>query len=351
MEMLFKLLAEHVYLILFISMILEFAALPLPGETMMLLAGIMAYGGHASYLGMILASALGTITGMQLSYEVGRRLGVKAIEKYGSYVGLTPYRMTKASEFFNKYGRMNSKGERYDFFTYLLLNLKNEKINCRKRVTSSGVRLKEEENFRLLDEMLGKISETEDIKIYSYFKFKLYKYLLKKEKTNNEISYGNYETEDYKIAEVFLGENIEEYQEEKEVYWNNEKSEKLRVVMVYDLENTEISKNIEKLRKISELMDIREIYRFDEFKKEYSNLGNEEEKDYFDQVLIVSNDEIQNTVINYSEKPINFLKLNDRESDGRKKSRFKKNAEFYNNLKIMDKMMKEYEKMQNKKHN
>lgn len=254
-------------------------------------------------------------------------------------------------EFFNKYGRMNSKGERYDFFTYLLLNLKNEKINCRRRVTSSGVRLKEEENFRLLDEMLGKISETEDIKIYSYFKFKLYKYLLKKEKTNNEISYGNYETEDYKIAEVFLGENIEEYQEEKEVYWNNEKSEKLRVVMVYDLENTEISKNIEKLRKISELMDIREIYRFDEFKKEYSNLGNEEEKDYFDQVLIVSNDEIQNTVINYSEKPINFLKLNDRESDGRKKSRFKKNAEFYNNLKIMDKMMKEYEKMQNKKHN
>ena len=106
MEMLFKLLAEHVYLILFISMILEFAALPLPGETMMLLAGIMAYGGHASYLGMILASALGTITGMQLSYEVGSRLGVKAIEKYGSYVGLTPYRMTKASEFFNKYGNI-----------------------------------------------------------------------------------------------------------------------------------------------------------------------------------------------------------------------------------------------------
>ena len=254
-------------------------------------------------------------------------------------------------EFFNKYGRMNSKGERYDFFTYLLLNLKNEKINCRKRVTSLGVKLKEEENFRLLDEMLGKISVSEEIKIYSYFKFKLYKYLLKREKANNEISYGNYETEDYKIAEVFLRENIEEYQEEKEVYWNNEKSEKLRVVMVYDLENTEISKNIEKLRKISELMDIREIYRFDEFKKEYSNLGNEEEKDYFDQVLIVSNDEIQNTVINYSEKPINFLKLNDRESDGRKKSRFKKNAEFYNNLKIMDKMMKEYEKMQNKKHN
>jgi putative 235 kDa rhoptry protein len=254
-------------------------------------------------------------------------------------------------EFFNKYGRMNSKGERYDFFTYLLLNLKNEKINCRKRVTSLGVKLKEEENFRLLDEMLGKISETEDIKIYSYFKFKLYKYLLKKEKTNNEISYENYETEDYKIAEVFLGENIEEYQEEKEVYWNNEKSEKLRVVMVYDLENTEISKNIENLRKISEFMNITGVYRFDDFKKEYSDLSDIAKGDYFDYILIVSNGEIQNTVINYSEKPISFLKLNDKESNGKKKSRFKKNAEFYNNLKIMDNMMKEYEKMFNKKYN
>jgi len=82
MEMLFKLLAEHVYQILFISLILEFACLPLPGETMMLLAGIMAYGGHGSYLGMVIASALGTIIGMQFSYEVGRRLGVKAIDKY-----------------------------------------------------------------------------------------------------------------------------------------------------------------------------------------------------------------------------------------------------------------------------
>ena len=127
MEMLFKLLTEHVYLILFISMILEFAALPLPGETMMLLAGIMAYGGHASYLGMILASALGTIIGMQLSYEVGRRLGVKAIEKYGSYIGLTPYRMTKASEFFNKYCILSTWSS-----SYIRIFFWDNKSGCKK---------------------------------------------------------------------------------------------------------------------------------------------------------------------------------------------------------------------------
>ena len=106
MEVLFKLLAEHVYLILFVSLILEFAALPLPGETMMVVAGIMAYNNHGSYIGMIVASALGTVLGMQFSYEVGRRLGTKAVDKYGSYIGLTPYRMTKAAEFFNRFGNI-----------------------------------------------------------------------------------------------------------------------------------------------------------------------------------------------------------------------------------------------------
>lgn len=106
MEMLFKLLAEHVYVILFVSLILEFAALPLPGETMMVVAGVMAYNNHGSYIGMIIASALGTVIGMQFSYEIGRRLGTKAVDIYGMYIGLTPYRMTKAAEFFNKFGNI-----------------------------------------------------------------------------------------------------------------------------------------------------------------------------------------------------------------------------------------------------
>ncbi|MBF0713571.1 isochorismatase family protein [Gemella sp. GH3] len=104
MDMLFKLLAEHVYLILFVSLILEFVALPIPGETMMAVAGVMGYSGHANYFLMILSGSLGTIIGMQLSYEVGRRLGRKAIDKYGSYIGLTKPRMNQATKFFNKYG-------------------------------------------------------------------------------------------------------------------------------------------------------------------------------------------------------------------------------------------------------
>ena len=251
-------------------------------------------------------------------------------------------------EFFKKYGKINSKSKRYDFFTYLILNLRNEKINLRKRVTSSGVKLKEENNFNLLDEMLRKISEKEGVKIYSYFKFKLYRYLLKKEKANNEISYENYEPQEYTIAEDILKENILEYQVKK-ILADVKESEKIKVAIVYDLENIEISKNIENLKKISDLMNITGIYRFDEFKRELSDSSEKGKKDNFAQILIVSNDEIQNTVINYSEKPISFLKLSDKETDGKKKSRFKKNAEFYNNLKIVDNMMKEYEKMRSKK--
>ena len=105
-ETLFKLLTNHVYLILFFSLILEFVALPIPGETMMVLAGVMGYYGHSNYILMVLSASLGTIIGMQMSYEVGRRLGTKAIDKYGSYIGLTKIRMEKASKFFNKYGNV-----------------------------------------------------------------------------------------------------------------------------------------------------------------------------------------------------------------------------------------------------
>ena len=258
------------------------------------------------------------------------------------------YMYEQLEEFFYKYGRMNSKSEKYGFFTYLILNLRNENINLRKRVTTTGVKLKNESNFKLLDDVLRKISEKEEIKIYSYFKFKLYKYLLKKEKTNNEILYENYEIQDYRIAEDILKENILEYQI-KETSVDVKKSEKIKVAMVYDLENTEISKNIENLKKIPDLMDITRIYRFDKFEREQLYSDNKEEEEHFDQILIISNDEIQNTVINYSEKPISFLKLSDKEADGKKKSRFKKNAEFYNNLRIIDNMMKEYEKMCSKK--
>lgn len=106
MDMIFKLLADHVYGILFISLILEFVGLPLPGETMMAISGVMGYQGHANYIGIILAGSLGTVIGMQFSYEVGRRLGTKAVDKYGSYIGLTESRMNNATKFFNKYGNI-----------------------------------------------------------------------------------------------------------------------------------------------------------------------------------------------------------------------------------------------------
>ena len=94
MDFIFKMLAEHVYIILFISLILEFAALPLPGETMMVAVGVIAYNGYGNYYGMLIAS------------EIGKRLGTKAINKFGKYIGLTEERMNKASEIFNKHGNI-----------------------------------------------------------------------------------------------------------------------------------------------------------------------------------------------------------------------------------------------------
>lgn len=55
-------------------------------ETMMVAAGVIAYNGYGNYYGMLIATALGTIIGMQFSYEIGKRLGAKAINKFGKYI-------------------------------------------------------------------------------------------------------------------------------------------------------------------------------------------------------------------------------------------------------------------------
>ena len=121
-------------------------------------------------------------------------------------------------EFYVKYNKLFSVKEKYEIFIYFISNLYNEKENTRKRITSKNVKMKEYNDYKLLEEMLDKISENENRRIYSYFKLKLYRLLLKKEKMNfditpkksKEIFYNNTESLNIKIAEEYVYQIAEE---------------------------------------------------------------------------------------------------------------------------------------------
>jgi membrane protein DedA with SNARE-associated domain len=80
-ELIAPLLATYGYPILFIAICLECAALPIPGELLLLALGGLAAQGHLDpSLGVVIA-ALAAVVGDSLSYGAGRRWGPDLIEK------------------------------------------------------------------------------------------------------------------------------------------------------------------------------------------------------------------------------------------------------------------------------
>lgn len=106
LQQIFHYLSIHAYSVLFISLILEFIAVPLPGETMMTFAGYIAWSGEANYFILIASAFFGTAIGMWFSFEVGRRYGQVLLGKYGSYIGITNKRLDKVARWIEKYGNV-----------------------------------------------------------------------------------------------------------------------------------------------------------------------------------------------------------------------------------------------------
>ena len=80
-----------------IALILFFEELgvpsPLPGDVMMLFAGVQAARGDASLWSVLLIEELATLAGASLLYLGSRRIGRPLVVRYGPYVGLGPERL------------------------------------------------------------------------------------------------------------------------------------------------------------------------------------------------------------------------------------------------------------------
>jgi membrane protein DedA with SNARE-associated domain/membrane-associated phospholipid phosphatase len=95
---------QYGYFTLFIALLLEMLALPLPGELLMSYAGLQVFQGHLNWLLSILTAGIGTSAGMTCSYWIGRHLGYPFFEKYGKRIHMGPEKLDKVSAWFSKYG-------------------------------------------------------------------------------------------------------------------------------------------------------------------------------------------------------------------------------------------------------
>jgi membrane protein DedA with SNARE-associated domain/membrane-associated phospholipid phosphatase len=98
---------QWVYYALFVMTFLETSALLgflVPGESMVVIAGLLASRGVLELNYVIYIASLGAIAGDTVGYFIGRHFGEKFLTKYGKYFFLKKEHLDEAKEFFDKHG-------------------------------------------------------------------------------------------------------------------------------------------------------------------------------------------------------------------------------------------------------
>lgn len=90
---------------LFVLLCLGILALPIPEETLMIVAGALMKHDKLSIIGTVSAAILGSLCGITASYILGKLAGNYLFEKYGKWVGLTHKRRTIVHNWFEKFGK------------------------------------------------------------------------------------------------------------------------------------------------------------------------------------------------------------------------------------------------------
>jgi len=88
----------------FVILTLESLGIPLPGESLLVIAAILAERGDISFPGLLVSAWVGSVIGDNIGYLIGRMLGRRLVLRYGAKIGLTPERLRRVEAVFAQYG-------------------------------------------------------------------------------------------------------------------------------------------------------------------------------------------------------------------------------------------------------
>ena len=96
------LLANYGYLAVFGLVLLEDFGVPVPGETVLILAAVYAGSGRLNVWLVGLLAFWGAVIGDNIGFAIGRFGGRLLVDRYGRYVLLTPERLDRVTAFFER---------------------------------------------------------------------------------------------------------------------------------------------------------------------------------------------------------------------------------------------------------
>lgn len=97
----------HAYgnIVLAVVIGLECIGFPLPGETLLIAAAVLAATSHQLNIALvILFASLGAILGQMAGYAIGCGIGLRLLRRYGRYIGLTDRRLALGRALFRRHG-------------------------------------------------------------------------------------------------------------------------------------------------------------------------------------------------------------------------------------------------------
>ena len=269
---------------------------------------------------------------------IKKELGIKRIKRISNLL----------FDFLERNFKKLSRNEIYDFFSYFLINLKDEKANKNGTITRKDRELKRMEKYRNFDHILEEISYIEKIKITNFFRLKLFKMLLRKqikdereflksdENVGLNVMKDNNGDSEKEVADIILDYQILKYSNQiKETNYIQKKAgEDRKILVLLDIEKSNVQKY---------LKGILDNFNFEEnINIQFLNKKNRKLKknmgDNYSKVLIISSSEIINLIDNESTIPIYFLKiLNTNKRDEKANvlfqiERIKSEMEFFSNL-------------------
>jgi membrane protein DedA with SNARE-associated domain len=104
LDTLTQLFMRYGYWAVFFGVMLENAGLPVPGETILLAAGFFAASGNFVLLLVMLVALAGAVVGDNIGFAIGHHYGRGFLVRFGRFVFLTPRRLVRINDFFERHG-------------------------------------------------------------------------------------------------------------------------------------------------------------------------------------------------------------------------------------------------------
>lgn len=97
-------LIQHGLVLLFLAVAIESAGIPVPGETALIAAAVLAHEGHYSIVWVVVVAAAAAIIGDNIGYWLGREVGRRLIHRYAVFHRLADRVLPPAERFFARHG-------------------------------------------------------------------------------------------------------------------------------------------------------------------------------------------------------------------------------------------------------